>query len=88
QHLLYGPWLGIRWWRVAAGVALGLCAGSKWSGLFFIAGFGLLTIFWDMSARRAAGIRYWVTGTLLKDSPVAFLSIVPVALASYLASWT
>lgn len=44
RHLLYGPWLGIRWWRVAAGVALGLCAGSKWSGLFFIAGFGLLTI--------------------------------------------
>lgn len=88
RHLLYGPWLGIRWWRVAAGVALGLCAGSKWSGLFFIAGFGLLTIFWDLNARRAAGIRYWFTGALLKDSPLAFVSIVPVALATYLASWT
>lgn len=86
--LLYGPWLGIRPWRIAAGVALGLCAGTKWSGLFFIAGFGLLTVFWDINARRIAGIRYWFTGSLLKDSPIAFLSIVPVALATYLASWT
>ncbi|WP_114597654.1 dolichyl-phosphate-mannose--protein mannosyltransferase [Renibacterium salmoninarum] len=88
RHLLYGPWLGIRWWRIAAGVALGLCLGSKWSGLFFIAGFGLLTVFWDISARRIAGIRYWFTGALLKDTPIAFVTIIPVALATYVASWT
>nr|WP_218847356.1 glycosyltransferase family 39 protein [Psychromicrobium silvestre] len=88
KALLYGPWLGIRPWRIAAGIALGLCTGTKWSGLFFILGFGLLTVFWDINARRIAGVRYWFTGALLKDSPIAFLTIVPVALATYLASWT
>lgn len=87
-HLLYGPFVGMRWWRLAAGICLGLATGSKWSGLFFIAGFGLMSVLWDASARRQAGIRYWFTGALLKDSPLAFLSIVPVAALTYLASWT
>ncbi|MGL4175722.1 MAG: phospholipid carrier-dependent glycosyltransferase, partial [Dermatophilaceae bacterium] len=43
-----GPWLGWRPWRWVAGVSLGLCAGTKWSGLFFLAAFGLMTVWWDM----------------------------------------
>lgn len=88
KYRLYGPWLGIRWWRVAAGVALGLCIGTKWSGLFFLAAFGLLSVLWDMNARRAAGIRYWIAGAIGKDGILAFFSMVPVAAATYLASWT
>ena len=88
KELVYGPWLGIRWWRLAAGVALGLCIGTKWSGLFFLAAFGLLSVLWDMSARRIAGIRYWVLGAVWKDGIVAFLSVVPVAALTYLASWS
>ncbi|MBW4095772.1 MAG: phospholipid carrier-dependent glycosyltransferase [Acidobacteria bacterium] len=84
----YGPWLGIRWWRVAAGVSLGLCTGTKWSGLFFIAGFGLMTVFWDLNARRIAGIRYWVSSGAIKDGLFAFVSMVPVAALTYLATWT
>ena len=34
-----GPGLGVRWWRLAGAVCLGLCAGVKWSGLFFLAAF-------------------------------------------------
>ena len=30
-QLASGPWLGIRWWRLAAGVCLGLAVGTKWS---------------------------------------------------------
>nr|WP_237759904.1 phospholipid carrier-dependent glycosyltransferase [Arthrobacter alpinus] len=88
KALLYGPWLGIRWWRIAAGVALGLCIGTKWSGLFFLAAFGLMSVVWDMNARRIAGIKYWVMGAVWKDGIVAFVSMVPVATATYLASWT
>lgn len=88
KALLYGPWLGIRWWRIAAGVALGLCIGTKWSGLFFLAAFGLMSVVWDMNARRIAGIKYWVLGAVWKDGIVAFVSMVPVAAATYLASWT
>ncbi len=87
-QLLSGPWLGIRWWRIAAGVCLGLAVGTKWSALFFLAGFGLLTVFWDLSARRTAGIRGWFTGAVLKDGIAAFISMVPVAALVYAATWT
>ncbi|MCB5280914.1 MULTISPECIES: phospholipid carrier-dependent glycosyltransferase [unclassified Arthrobacter] len=87
-QLASGPWLGIRWWRLAAGVCLGLAVGTKWSGLFFLAGFGLLTVFWDLSARRIAGIHGWISGGILKDGIPAFLGIVPVAALVYTATWT
>jgi dolichyl-phosphate-mannose--protein O-mannosyl transferase len=87
-NLLAGPWLGIRWWRIAAGVCLGLAVGTKWSGLFFLAAFGLLSVLWDLSARRIAGIRGWFTGGIIKDGLPAFLSIVPVAVVVYAATWT
>lgn len=87
-QLLSGPWLGIRWWRVAAGLCLGLAVGTKWSGLFFLAGFGLLTVLWDLNARRVAGIRGWISGGIIKDGIPAFLSMVPVAGLVYAASWT
>lgn len=86
-QLLSGPWLGVRWWRILAGVCLGLAVGTKWSALFFVAGFGLLTVFWDLSARRTAGIRGWISAGILKDGIVAFLSIVPVAALTYVATW-
>jgi dolichyl-phosphate-mannose--protein O-mannosyl transferase len=87
-QLLSGPWLGIRWWRIAAGVCLGLAVGTKWSGLFFLAAFGILTVLWDLSARRVAGIRGWISGGIIKDGLPAFLSVVPVAAVVYIASWT
>ncbi|MFF2316641.1 dolichyl-phosphate-mannose--protein mannosyltransferase [Arthrobacter sp. NPDC058097] len=87
-QLLSGPWLGVRWWRVVAGICLGLAVGTKWSALFFLAGFGLLTVFWDLSARRTAGIRGWISAGIIKDGLLAFVSIVPVAAVTYVATWT
>lgn len=85
--LRYGPWLGIRWWRIAAGVCCGAALGVKWNALFFIAIFGIITVLWDIGARRAAGIRGWFTGALLKDAGPAFVSIVGIGLVTYLATW-
>jgi dolichyl-phosphate-mannose-protein mannosyltransferase len=85
--LRWGPGLGFRWWRLAAGVLLGLAIGTKWSGLYFLAVFGLLTVLWDATARRTAGVRPWVRATLVKDAVVAFLVMVPTAALTYLASW-
>ncbi|MGO4188076.1 dolichyl-phosphate-mannose--protein mannosyltransferase [Pseudarthrobacter sp. TAF60_1] len=87
-QLLAGPWLGIRWWRLAAGVCMGLAIGTKWSGLFFLAGFGILTVLWDLNARRVAGIRGWISGGIIKDGLPAFASMVPVAALVYTATWT
>ena len=87
-RLFAGPWLGIRWWRLAAGACLGLAIGTKWSALFFLAVFGLLTVFWDLSARRIAGIRAWASAGVIKDGILAFLSLVPVAVLVYASTWT
>ncbi len=83
-----GPSLGWRPWRIAAGVCLGLAAGTKWSGLFFLATFALMSVLWDVGARRAAGVRRWWWGGVLRDGVPAFVSLVVVGFATYLASWT
>ena len=86
-RMRYGPRLGWRPWRWVAAVSLGLCLGTKWSGIYFLAVFGLMTVLWEVGARRAAGVRRPVAGTLLVDAPQAALTMVPTALAVYLASW-
>src|SRR5690606_34560104 len=80
----WGPRLGVRPWRIAAGVLLGLAVGTKWSGLWFLAVFGLLTVGWDLAARRRAGVLQPVRGTVQRDVVPAFVSLVPVAVLTYL----
>lgn len=87
RRLRYGPWLGMRWWRLVAGVSLGLCIGTKWSGMYFLAVFGLMTVLWDMGARRAAGVHRWRTAAIFVDGPQAALTMVGAALVTYLVSW-
>ncbi len=80
--------LGGRPWRLAAGVLLGLGCASKWNGLFYLLAFTVMVVLWDVSARRVAGARNAFTATLRRDAVPTFLSLVPVALATYLLSWT
>lgn len=86
-RIAYGPWLGWRPWRWVAGLMMGLCIGTKWSGLYALAVFGLMTVLWDMGARRAVGMRHWIRAGLVKDGPYAFLAIVGTAAVVYVASW-
>lgn len=82
-----GPRLGWRWWRFAAAVLLGLCVGTKWSGIYFLAVFGLLSVAWDATARRTVGVRSWVPAALWRDAVPAGLVMVLTAAAVYLATW-
>ena len=84
----FGPSLGLRPWRLLAGVCLGAACATKWSGLYFVAVFGLMTVLWDMGARRTAGARRPWVGALVRDAAPAFASLVLVAFAVYLVSWT
>ena len=84
----WGPVLGARPWRWVAGLSLGLAVGTKWSGAFFLAAFGLMSVLWDMGAYRAAGIRHWVSSALWVQGPLAFVAMVGTAAVTYLASWT
>jgi dolichyl-phosphate-mannose--protein O-mannosyl transferase len=81
-------WLGARWWRLAAGLCFGLAVGTKWSALFFVAAFGLLTVAWDYGARRSAGQRRPTGRWLLVDAIPAFFQTVVLAGIVYLVSWT
>ena len=83
----FGPWLGWRPWRWVAGICLGLATGTKWSGLFFLVVFGLMSVFWDMGARRAAGVRHWWWGALLRDGLYAGVVMVALTVSVYVASW-
>ncbi|MFD3957446.1 MULTISPECIES: dolichyl-phosphate-mannose--protein mannosyltransferase [Streptomyces] len=80
--------LGWRPWRLAAGVMLGLAFATKWNGLYVLAAFGLMTVLWDVGARRTAGAAKPYLAVLRRDLVPAFVSTVPVAIVTYLVSWT
>jgi dolichyl-phosphate-mannose-protein mannosyltransferase len=90
NETVWGPRLGVRWWRFGAGVLLGLACGTKWSGLYFVAFFGLMSLAFDVAARRQYRVlRPWL-GVIRRDvAPTAYaLLLIPfgVYLASY-APW-
>ncbi|MEV6059347.1 dolichyl-phosphate-mannose--protein mannosyltransferase [Nocardia asteroides] len=83
----FGPRLGVRWWRFGAGVLLGLACGTKWSGLYYIMFFGLLSVAFDVSARRTYGVRKPWLGTLVRDVGPALYALVVIPLLVYLATY-
>ena len=83
----WGPWLGARPWRWVAGLMLALATSTKWSGLLFVACFGLMTVWWDLGARRTAGVRHWLAAGLLKDGPYAAVQLVVVTAVVYPLTW-
>jgi dolichyl-phosphate-mannose-protein mannosyltransferase len=80
---LTGHWL--RPWRLAAAVSLGLACGVKWSGLWFVLAFGILTVAWDASYRHRNGTKWW--RAWLQDLVPAAVTMGFVFLVTYLASW-
>ena len=83
----FGPALLVRPWRIAAGVCFGLALGTKWSALYVLAAFALLSLAWDVGARRLAGSGRFRFGRLLRDGVPAFVSTVVLAVPVYLATW-
>lgn len=84
----WGPVVWSRPWVLAAGAALGAACAVKWSGAYVLAGVGIYLVVTDMLARRRAGIGGWLSDGALRQGPVTFLQLVPVALVVYLVSWT
>ncbi|MGW7270235.1 dolichyl-phosphate-mannose--protein mannosyltransferase [Streptomyces sp. NPDC054864] len=79
--------LGWRPWRWAAGLCLGLAFGTKWNGLYIMVFFCLMTVLWDVGARRVAGAERPYRTVLKRDVFPAFVSTVPVAIGVYVLSW-
>ncbi|WP_423213626.1 dolichyl-phosphate-mannose--protein mannosyltransferase [Pseudonocardia sediminis] len=83
----FGPRWGVRWWRLATGVLLGLGCGVKWGGVYYVVAFGILAVLWDVSLRRRAGVaRPWV-GTVVRDLGPALWAMALVPVLAYLSTW-
>lgn len=82
-----GPIGPLRPWLMVAGVALGLAAGTKWSGFYAAAAFGLAAFWWDVRDRRRIGVVSPLAGGVLQGGVPAFMSLVPATLVTYVASY-
>jgi dolichyl-phosphate-mannose--protein O-mannosyl transferase len=82
-----GPGLGVRKWRIAAGILLGLACATKQYGVWYILGFAALCIAWDMGARRTVGLRGYVRGALVRDGKWLPLTLGVIPLVTYTLTW-
>jgi dolichyl-phosphate-mannose--protein O-mannosyl transferase len=80
--------LGPRGWRIAAGVLFGAACAVKWSGIYFLAFFAILSLFWDRTAWRDAGVPRPTTRALRYGLPGALWALAVVPVLTYLASFT
>jgi dolichyl-phosphate-mannose-protein mannosyltransferase len=83
-----GPYLGLRPWRIAAIAAFGLAIGTKWSGLYFLAAFMVMSLIWDALLRRAIGVDHPWSSAFARDLPLAALSTIVIGIGVYLLTWT
>lgn len=83
----FGPVVWWRPWRLAAGVLFGLAIGTKWNSLFLLASMGILSVLWDVGARRLAGADHRSWQALLIDGIPAFVKLVVVSAVVYVATW-
>ncbi|MDQ3940017.1 MAG: phospholipid carrier-dependent glycosyltransferase [Actinomycetota bacterium] len=67
-------------WRLAAGACAGAAVACKWSGLFYLVAVIVLTIVWEIAARRADGTGNAVGRVVLQEtlSIVVWLLFLPV----------
>jgi dolichyl-phosphate-mannose-protein mannosyltransferase len=83
-----GPALGIRKWRVAAGVLIGLACASKQYGFWYILAYAGLCIAWDIGARRTVGLRAYVRGALVRDGKWLPVTLGVIPLVTYVVTWS
>ncbi len=77
----------LRPWRLAAGVAFGAAVASKWSGLTGIAVAVLLSLVWERTRRRDAGMVRPLWRALQAEGFGIVVSLLLVPAAVYVASY-
>ena len=82
-----GPGLGIRKWRVIAGIMLGLACASKQYAFWYVFAFAGLCVAWDLGARRTAGLRGYRRGAWVRDGKWLPLTLGVIPLVTYVLTW-
>jgi dolichyl-phosphate-mannose-protein mannosyltransferase len=83
----WGPRLGVRWWRFGAGVLLGLALATKWSGLYYMVFFGVMTVAFDVGVRRQYRVQRPWLGAIGRDVLPGLWALVVIPVGVYLASY-
>lgn len=78
-----GSWW--RPWRLLAAVCLGLACGVKWSGIWFVAVFAIMTVLWDVSRRRRRGEA--LIPAFLRDAVPTAVTMLSIVAVVYVATW-
>jgi dolichyl-phosphate-mannose--protein O-mannosyl transferase len=81
------PTLGPRPWRLVGGIMLGAACAVKWSALSFFVAFALLSLFWDRSALKAAGVRKSWRWAARRSLPGGAGTLLVAPVATYLFCW-
>lgn len=83
----FGPVVWLRPWRLVAGIMFGLAIAIKWNSMYLLATMGILSVIWDVGARRLAGADFRAWLALVIDGIPALIRMVVVAVIVYVASW-
>lgn len=83
----FGPRVWFRPWRLVAGVMFGLAIGCKWNAVYVLAAMGVVSVVADHRARRVGGAGRAAWKSIYLDAPLAFVHLVPTALAVYIGTW-
>ena len=83
----FGPMIWLRPWLLLGGIMFGLALGTKWSSIYPLALMGVLSVVWTVSARRLAGASWRSAWSLLVDGGPAFVRLVVLSGAVYVATW-
>lgn len=81
------PPFAVPWWRLAAAALIGCGLGVKWSAAFVLPAFLILVMWWEIGARRTAGVRHPVLDAILDEIGWLILAGVIIVLV-YLATWS
>lgn len=79
--------LGARWWRFGCGFLLGCATAVKWNGAYWIVAFGLMSVIWDISARRRYGLRHPISAVARRDLLPSLWSLGIIPVATYVGSY-
>lgn len=74
-------------WRLAAGLAGGAAVASKWSGAVFIVALIVLTLTWEISARRNDGWMAAIRDALRREGATILLWLLVVPVVFYVATY-
>lgn len=82
------PILWMRPFLLLAGLFWGIACSVKWSALYAIAIGGIIAFIWEYAGRLKLKEKFSVLAAVFRSGFPAFINLIPLALVTYLASWT